>query len=113
MHLLGEGVLGIAILLITLGRNYQLGGTAPRSEDKIILDGPYKHVRHPMYAAALSISLGLACLSQSWACFGVFYVYFVLVLLLIPVEEEGLQRAYGEPYAVYRRTVKRLVPLLY
>jgi protein-S-isoprenylcysteine O-methyltransferase Ste14 len=107
------GYLLMAWALITLGRNYQLGGTAPRFEDKMILDGPYKHIRHPMYTGALSISLGLACLSQSWACFGVFCVYVLLVLLLTPVEEEGLQRAYGERYAVYRRTVKRFVPSLY
>jgi protein-S-isoprenylcysteine O-methyltransferase Ste14 len=40
-------------------------------------------------------------------------VYVLSVLLLIPVEEEGLQRAYGERYAVYQRTVKRLLPPLY
>ena len=34
--------------LITLGRNYQLGGSTPRSEDKIVMRGPYRLIRHPM-----------------------------------------------------------------
>jgi len=54
------GFLLMAWALITLGRNYQLGGSAPRSEDKMVMDGPYRLVRHPMYTAVLSISLGLA-----------------------------------------------------
>jgi len=58
----GMGYLLMAWALITLGRNYQLGGIAPRSEDKLIMDGIYRLVRHPMYTAALSISLGLTCL---------------------------------------------------
>ncbi len=56
------GFLLMAWALLTLARNYQLGGSAPRSEDKIVTTGPYRLIRHPMYTAALSISLGLACL---------------------------------------------------
>ena len=35
-----SGFLLMAWALITLGRNYQLGGSAPRPEDKMIVDGP-------------------------------------------------------------------------
>jgi protein-S-isoprenylcysteine O-methyltransferase Ste14 len=78
-----------------------------------VTGGPYGLVRHPMYTAALSISLGLACLVQSWAFFCVFCAYSVLVLLLIPVEEDGLQKAYGERYRAYERNTRKLVPLVY
>jgi len=61
----GAGYLLMAWALITLGRNYQLGGSAPRSEDKLISDGPYSLIRHPMYTAAMGIALGLAFLIQS------------------------------------------------
>jgi protein-S-isoprenylcysteine O-methyltransferase Ste14 len=66
-----------------------------------------------MYAAALFISLGLACVVQSLAFFSVFCIYLVLIALLILAEEEGLRRAYGEQYIVYQRRVKSLVPLFY
>lgn len=103
----------MAWALIRLGRNYQLGGSTPRSEDEMVRDGPYRLVRHPMYTAALSISLGLACLIQSWAFFGVFCIYLALILPLIAMEEDGLQKAYGERYDAYRRKTKRIIPFVY
>jgi protein-S-isoprenylcysteine O-methyltransferase Ste14 len=107
------GFLLMAWALIMLGRNYQLGGSAPRSEDRMIMDGPYKLVRHPMYTAALSISLGLACLIQSWAFFIVFCVYLVLILLLIPMEEEKLLKAYGERYTAYQHKAGKIIPFVH
>ena len=107
------GFLLMAWALIRLGQVYQLGGSAPRAEDKLIVAGPYRFMRHPMYTAVLCISLGLVCLIQSLAYFAVFCIYLVLIVLLMPIEEAGLQQAYGEPYVAYRRKVKKLVPLLY
>jgi protein-S-isoprenylcysteine O-methyltransferase Ste14 len=57
--------------------------------------------------------LGLACLIQSLAFLSVFCIYVVLIILLVPAEEEGLRRAYGEQYIAYQQKVKRIVPLFY
>ena len=70
-------------------------------------------IRHPMYTAALIIALGLACLIQSWAVLGVFGVYLALMAALIPVEEDGLRKAYGERYRAYQQKTKKLIPLVY
>jgi protein-S-isoprenylcysteine O-methyltransferase Ste14 len=107
------GYLLMAWALITLGRNYQLGGSAPRTEDKMIMDGAYKLLRHPMYTAALSISLGLTCLIQTWAFLCVFYIYLILIYLLIPMEEHELRKAYGEQYAAYQQITKKLIPFVF
>jgi len=107
------GYLLMAWALITLGRNYQLGGSAPRTEDKMVMEGPYRLIRHPMYTAALSISLGLACLIQAWAFLGVFCIYIVLIFLLIPGEEKELQKAYGEQYGPYQQKTRELIPFVY
>lgn len=103
----------MAWALITLGRAYQLGGSTPRSEDKMVIGGPYRLVRHPMYAGALSISLGLACLIQSLAFFAVFCIYLVLIFLLVPMEEDGLRKAYGEQYGAYQHHSRKLIPFVY
>lgn len=107
------GFLLMAWALISLRNNYQLGGSVPRDTDKLVILGPYRFLRHPMYAAALYISLGLACLTQSLACFAVFCIYLVLILLLIPVEEKGLQAAYGQQYAAYQQQTGKLVPFVF
>lgn len=107
------GYMLMAWALISLRSNYQLGGSAPRATDKLVIRGPYHFLRHPMYAAALYISLGLACLTQSLACFAVFCIYLVLIRLLIPFEEKGLRQAYGEVYGNYQHKVRKLIPFLY
>jgi protein-S-isoprenylcysteine O-methyltransferase Ste14 len=103
------GFVVMAWALVSLGKNYQLGGSAPRSEDRMILDGPYRLIRHPMYASALSISLGLSFLIQSWAFLLVFGVYLLLIVLLMPLEEERLLNAYGEKYLAYQRRTHKLL----
>jgi protein-S-isoprenylcysteine O-methyltransferase Ste14 len=37
----------------------------------------------------------------------------VLILLLIPTEEVGLERAYGAEYIRYKHKTRKLVPILY
>jgi protein-S-isoprenylcysteine O-methyltransferase Ste14 len=107
------GYLLMAWALITLGRNYQLGGSTPRPEDKMISDGPYSLIRHPMYTAALSISLGLAFLIQSGAFIGVFFIYLALITPLIVMEEDVLRKTYDEQYRVYQQKTRKLIPFIY
>jgi protein-S-isoprenylcysteine O-methyltransferase Ste14 len=51
--------------------------------------------------------------SQSWAFFCVFCIYLVLIYLLIPVEEDGLRKAYGEQYVAYQQKARKLIPFVY
>jgi len=111
IYLTGFLLMGWA--LIGLGSNYQLGGSDPRTTDMLTVSGPYALIRHPMYTAALCIAFGLVCLTESLACLGAFIIYLVLILLLIPVEEESLLRAYDGQYAAYRQKVRKLVPLFF
>jgi protein-S-isoprenylcysteine O-methyltransferase Ste14 len=113
MVLYGLGFLLMSWALLTLRGNYQVGGSAPRAADRMVLAGPYRFIRHPMYAAALSIALGLVGLIQSVACLVIFCIYLVLIVRLIPVEEEGLGQAYHERFITYRQHTRRLVPFLY
>jgi protein-S-isoprenylcysteine O-methyltransferase Ste14 len=113
LALYAGGFLLMAWALVVLGRSYQLGGCDPRMGDRLVVGGPYRFTRNPMYTAALAIALGLACLLQSLAFFAVFAVYLPLILLLVPMEEDGLLKKYGEAYAAYRRRSKKLVPFLY
>ena len=107
------GFLLMAWALICLGDNYQIGGTLPRAKDKMIMNGPFRIIRHPLYAAALGISLGLAGLTQSGALFGVFSLYLIFILVLIPLEEDGLRQVYDRQYIFYQQKTKKLIPFVY
>lgn len=109
----GTGFILMARALTCLSKNYQIGGKAPRGEDGMTVSGPYAIIRHPMYAAALSISLGLACLIQSWVLVGMFGWYFILISRLIAGEEEELRRVYQDQYLSYQFKVKKLIPYVY
>jgi len=69
MVLYGMGFLLLAWALIRLGRNYQPGGSAPRVADEMVMGGPYRLVRHPMYTAALAISWDFPAWFSRWPCF--------------------------------------------
>ena len=87
----------MASALLALGRNYHVGGSVPRSADRMVTEGPYGVIRHPMYSAALCIALGLALLTQSLAFLCVAVIYLVLIVLLMPFEEDGLRRGVRGP----------------
>ncbi len=103
----------MAWALVVLGRQYQPGGAVPHPGDQIVLAGPYRFVRHPMYAAALIGAFGLSLLMESWAFFCAFLVYLALIIALVRREEDGLRRVFGGQYAEYEAHVPRLLPFVY
>lgn len=80
---------------------------------RLVVVGPYRHVRNPMISGVLTVLLGEAALFGSlpllvWfgAAFAVNAIYFPLV------EEPGLRKRFGEDYEAYRAAVPRWVPRL-
>jgi len=110
------GLAGASLMcwaLATMRGHFRVMGASPRPTDRLLVSGPYVLVRHPMYASALCLSLGLAVLTQSLAALALFGAHAGLILSLITVEEEGLRRAFGQRFAAYQSRVKRLIPLFY
>ena len=78
---------------------------------RLVVRGPYRHVRNPMISGVLAVLLGEAALFGSlallawWAVvFAVNAAYFVLV------EEPGLRRRFGAEYEAYAARVPRWLP---
>ena len=98
----------------SMGASFRSGGVPPRERDRLVTSGPFRLIRHPVYAGVICFPLGLALLVQSWALLLYFVLVLVLVLLLMPAEERQLAAAYGDEYAQYRRQVpNRLIPFIY
>ena len=80
---------------------------------RLVVVGPYRHVRNPMISGVLAVVLGEAALFGSvplllWfgAVFAVNAIYFPLV------EEPGLRKRFGKDYEAYSAAVPRWVPRL-
>ncbi len=81
----------------------------PRVGGHLVVSGPYRWVRHPMYSALMLVALGgvlnslhsLNVLGMAW---------MVATLWLKARREERLMRQVHSAYARYEQTVSRFIP---
>jgi protein-S-isoprenylcysteine O-methyltransferase Ste14 len=69
--------------------------------------GPYAYTRNPGYVAEMALWLGWAILFGSLAILVGFVVLTVVIFLVLPREERGLERQFGETYRQYQARVPR------
>ena len=83
------------------------------SDQRVISTGPYAWMRHPMYAAALVMLLGIPiALGSSWGVLIVVAMLPVLIWRLLDEERFLVRNLPG--YAEYQRRVRyRLLPLIW
>lgn len=86
----------------------------PRPVDggRLIVQGVYGVVRHPIYAGIILAAVGWGLVTASPAALGVALLIAVFFDLKSRREEAWLLDAYPD-YAAYRRRVRKLLPLLY
>jgi len=78
---------------------------------QLVIRGPHRYVRNPMYVGVVVTTLGWALVFRSWDLVlyaGLAWVAFHLFVML--VEEPGLRRRFGSAYAEYCLAVHRWVP---
>ncbi|MEO5325274.1 isoprenylcysteine carboxylmethyltransferase family protein [Mesorhizobium sp. CC13] len=107
---------GLAVLLHAFARFALegLGTPAPIAPtERLVVGGPYRYVRNPMYVAVLSIILGQAVIfwSASLAVYAA-AVGMAFALFVRFYEEPVLARRYGRAYETYRRHVPGWLPRL-
>jgi protein-S-isoprenylcysteine O-methyltransferase Ste14 len=79
----------------------------------VVTTGPYRYVRHPMYAGALFQFLGLPLLLGSWWGLALVPIFMGLFAIRIGIEEKTL-RAALKGYDEYAARVRyRLIPLVW
>ena len=82
-----------------------------RESHRLVTEGIYRHVRHPMYSALLLYGIGQAMVVPNWVA-GPFYVVamaLVCALRLRPEEELMRDQFHGE-YEAYASRTQRLIP---
>jgi protein-S-isoprenylcysteine O-methyltransferase Ste14 len=79
----------------------------------VVTTGPYRYVRHPMYAGASLLFFGIPLLLGSGYGFALAPVWLALLALRIPIEERALREKL-DGYEDYMKRVRyRLVPGLW
>lgn len=99
--------------VISLGKSFS-ANVAIRTTQSLHKTGLYRIVRHPSYTGLFFILFAEALRTRNWVGFAVVLIPTTAALLYrIHVEEAALRSAFGEEYAAYSRTTKRLIPGLY
>lgn len=101
---------GVALVAWALGL-FRRRGTPPDPNETpavLVVSGPYRFTRNPMYLGVTLVLLGIGLLLGTWPyllaplAFGT-----VISLTRIPAEERQMEALFGEAYRHYRRRVRR------
>jgi protein-S-isoprenylcysteine O-methyltransferase Ste14 len=84
----------------------------PRQGAVLIKSGPYRWIRHPMYAALLLGALALVLESPSPLRWGLWMVLLIDLAVKLHYEERMLL-AHFAGYGTYMAASKRLIPYIY
>jgi protein-S-isoprenylcysteine O-methyltransferase Ste14 len=96
----------------TLGK-YHSAHIELRENQPLILTGPYKYMRHPIYFFIIIELLGFPLIANAYYSFFLsLSLYIPLVLLRLSLEEKVLVETFGSSYLEYRETVPCLIPFI-
>jgi protein-S-isoprenylcysteine O-methyltransferase Ste14 len=111
----GAFLLALTALLRTWGTSY-LRAEVMRDRrvhtDRLLADGPYRHVRNPLYLGNILMAMGVGLMASRTGFLILTLGMTVFVIRLLLREEFELLRDQGEAYRRYCAAVPRLVPAL-
>lgn len=107
-------VLGLALALTCILTFAFVGRGTPAPFDPprtLVIAGPYRFVRNPMYIGAGTALLGAALFYRSLALASYALLFLLIThLFVLLYEEPHLRRVFGQSYEDYLRTVHRWIP---
>ena len=82
-----------------------------KDNHQLFTSGPYRRVRHPLYASTLLLLFSISLVFGDWIVFGYTLAGVIAFrLLVIPAEEERLLDSFGEDYESYQSRTGTLLP---
>lgn len=96
-----------------LGRNWSVT-LEIRDKHRLVTDGPYRYVRHPMYSSFWLWAIAQAFLLPNWVAglsgiAGVGLLYFWRV----GAEESLMEKSFGDEYRSYAARTGRVIPRIF
>ena len=93
-----------------LGENWSVT-LQVRAHHRLITEGVYRRIRHPMYSSLFLYSIGQWLVLPNWVAGPSYLVTFgILYALRVDAEERMMLEAFGPDYEAYMSRTKRLVP---
>lgn len=80
---------------------------------KLITNGPYRFIRHPIYLSEIFYFLSIPIFFSSHFGFVIMLALIPMLLYRIRIEERLLISKFGEEYMEYTRRTKKLIPYFY
>ncbi|ROO86265.1 protein-S-isoprenylcysteine O-methyltransferase Ste14 [Actinocorallia herbida] len=106
-------VCGIAATLaaqLSMGPSWRVG-VDPGERTHLVTDGPFAHVRNPIYTAMLATLAGLAAMTPNLpSLVGLALVLLAIEVQVRAVEEPHLRRIHGVAYTAYAARTGRFLP---
>ena len=107
---------GLALAAWTVRLFLRVGQGTPAPWDppkRLVVRGPYRHVRNPMISSVLMMLGAEALVLASWPVAAWMLAFFLINAIYFPLsEEKGLEKRFGEDYRIYRKNVRRWIPRL-
>ena len=82
-----------------------------RPGHRLIAEGPYARIRHPMYSAIVGWMLSLGLVAANWVPLVFAALSTLNFLLRIRGEEKMLLQQFGDEYREYMKRTRRLLPV--
>lgn len=97
-------------ILASLGRNIS-AGLKVRDSHRLVTDGPYRYVRHPLYSAGIPLFLAISLISSNWipGFVGIGFQLFIMIVRT-PSEEKMMIEHFGDEYRSYIRKTGAFFP---
>src|SRR5207244_5419566 len=78
----------------------------------LVADGPYRHVRNPLYFGNVLLALGMGAMASRTGFVVLQILMWLFCYRLIFREEAELRAVQGEQYDAFKKAVPRLLPSL-
>jgi len=114
--------LGVGIGLVGVGLCYWVFSSigqgisttvATRKQARLITNGPYRWVRHPLYVVGLATFGSIGIIAANWFITSCVVVAFILLVIRTQSEEEHLIANYGDEYRDYMKRTGRFLPKIF
>lgn len=104
--------IAIGVVLAVLGESLRIWAAGCISKNReLACQGPFAHVRNPLYLGSLLIAAGYCAMSGLWwSVLLMGALYYVFYVGAIFSEERHLETILGDAYKRYKKAVPRLVP---